>query len=73
MVPEAKKGRVALLFEVLELIGIEAAEAVDHLFAELHGRGQHLGVSAQNVSKIDVQKFSRFRDQQIVQMSVTDT
>ena len=41
-----------------------------HLLVELHGRWEGLGVSAQDVAKVDVDEVSRLGEKEVIQVSV---
>ena len=43
----------------------------NHFFAEFHGRWEGLGVSSQDVAKVDVDEVARLREQQVIQVPVT--
>lgn len=55
--PEVQEGGVALLPELLVLLALHAAHPLHHLFAQLHGRRQRLGVPAQDVAEVDVEEL----------------
>ena len=55
--PEVQEGGVALLPELLVLLALHAPHPLHHLFTQLHGRRQRLWVPAQDVAKVDVEKF----------------
>lgn len=55
---EVEKGCVALLTELLVLLTLGAAHAFHHLLVQLHRGRKGLGVSAQNVTKVNVKQFT---------------
>lgn len=52
-----EEGSVALLPELLVLLALRPPHALHHLFAQLHGRRQRLGVSTQDVAKVYVEEL----------------
>jgi len=58
---EMEEGGVAELAELLVVLRVDPAHGLDHLLAELHGRRQRLGIAAEDVTKVDVEEFTRFR------------
>ena len=54
------------------LDGIDAAHALHHLGAQLHGGREELRVVAKDVPKVDVNQLSVRGQQQVVQVAVTD-
>lgn len=56
--PEVEEGSVALLPKLLVLLALHASHPLHHLFAQLHGRRQRFGVSAEDVAKVDVEELS---------------
>ena len=54
---EVKEGGVTLLPELLVLLALHAPHALHHLLAQLHGRGQGLGVAAQDVAKVNMEQL----------------
>ena len=56
-----EEGGVAELAELLVVLRVDPAHGLDHLFAELHGRRQRLGITAEDVTKVDMEEFTRFR------------
>lgn len=52
-----KEGGVALLPELLVLLALHASHPLHHLFTQLHGWRQRLGVPAQNVAEVDVEEL----------------
>lgn len=55
------------------MFGADAAHRVHHLLAQLHGGRQRFGVSPQNVPEINVEQLAVLCEQQVVQVSVSDT
>jgi hypothetical protein len=68
-----KKGSVALLAEFLVVLRVDSTHGFNHFFAQLHWRRQGFGVSPKNVAKINVEQFSRGGQQEVIQMSVTNS
>lgn len=52
-----KEGGVTLLPKLLVLLALRSPHPLHHLFAQLHGRRQRLGVSTQDVAKVDVEEL----------------
>jgi len=65
-----EEGGVAELAELLIVLRVDAAHGLHHLLAELHGRGERLGIAPQDVAEVDVEQLARFRQHQVVQVAV---
>ena len=61
-----QEGGVALLPELLVLLTLHASHPLHHLFAQLHGRRQRLGVSTQDVAEIDVEELPWMTTEEII-------
>lgn len=51
---------------------VGAAHGLDHFLAQLHGRREGLGVSAQHVAEVDVKQVARLRQHQVVQVAIAN-
>lgn len=54
---QMQEGGVALFPELLVLLALHAPHPLHHLFTQLHGWRQWLGVSAKDVTEINVEEF----------------
>ena len=52
---------VAVFPEPLVLDARRAPHALNHLLVQLHGWGEHLGVTTQDVAKVDMDQVTRLR------------
>lgn len=68
---EMQEGRVALLAELLVVLRVDSTHGLHHLLAELHGWGQRLGVTTQDVAEVDVEELAGGGQQQVVQVAVS--
>lgn len=55
--PEVQESGVALLPELLVLLALHASHPLHHLFTQLHRWRQRFGVSAQDVTEVDVEEL----------------
>lgn len=59
--------------ENLEVLGFCPTHRINHFFSNLDGRRIRLGVSSENESKVNMEHFAIGRDQEIFQVSITNT
>ena len=53
-----QEGSVGDLLELLELLRVRPPHPLHHLLAQLHGRWHGLGVSPQDVAKVNVEQLA---------------
>ena len=70
---QSEEGVVAVLSESLVLYTRSASHAFNHLLVQLHGRREDLGVTTQDVAKVDVDQVTRLGQEEVVKVTVTDS
>ena len=55
---EGEESCVAVFLEVVEVLGASSAHCLHHLLTQLHGRGQGLRISTQDVAEVYVEQFA---------------
>ena len=67
---QVQESSIALFPEVLVMLTIHPSHGINHLLGQLHGRRQGLGISAKNVTEVNVNQVAGGGEHQIVQMPV---
>ena len=70
MSSQAQEGRSTKLSELLILFAVLSAQSVRQVSAQLDERGQGLGISAQNVTEINMEETTVFGEHEVVVVPV---
>lgn len=71
--PESKEGTIAVFPEFLVLQTAGAPHCFHHLFVQLHGWREYFWVTTKDVTKIYMDQMPRIGEQQVIQVTVTNT